>query len=708
MVPCGRSHPPLKRSSFSAVSRAPFSCLTLPQRCAYRRDRIGGAVTTTTTTHGGRQSTHDNPLDRIADELSADPRLAQRTIVRPHPLLLLVRKDSAAVIIASAAVWDHARTLLKPWVQKLADGTASLLLFGKPEDPELDAAVDRGLASLLSERPTADELFVAICGAFELVDARSRAESRGKWLSRYRYELGELIEIAKAISTEREIDKLLDLILEKSRFITGADAGSLYVIEGDDPDPLRRTLRFKLTQNDSIAFDWREFSVPVSARSMSGYVALHKTSLSISDVYDLPPKSPFAFDPSFDAKIGYRTKSMLCAPLLSRAGDVIGVIQLINKKRDVERKLASVAEAEAMVVPFDERSEELLMTLASQAGIALENAILYAEINRMLEGFVRASVEAIEQRDPTTSGHSRRVSDLTVGLARCLERVNIGPYRDIRWTKDDLRELEYASLLHDFGKIGVREEVLVKARKLFPHELEAIRLRFELAIRSLEADVMRRKLNMFERGMSLAELSQLDEELASRRAELDSALAAVIAANEPTVMTGGDFARIEAIGRETYPSIEGLDRPLLTPAEVKSLSIARGTLTPREIDEIRSHVTHTFEFLTQIPWGKQFRRVALIAGAHHERLNGTGYPHRLHAAEIPLQSKLMSISDIFDALTASDRPYKRAVPIERALDILQFEVKDQHIDGDLLKVFIDARVWESVVDPPRSLRLGRH
>ncbi|NUP09945.1 MAG: GAF domain-containing protein [Polyangiaceae bacterium] len=644
----------------------------------------------------------ENPVDVVAEALRSDPRLAQRVVVRPHPLVIVVRKDSAAVIVAPGVVWDRARTLLKPFAQKLADGTASLLLFGRPKDPDLDSALDRGLASLLSERPTPDELYVAVAGAFELVDARSRAESRGKWLSRYRYELGELIEIAKAISTEREIDKLLDLILEKSRFITGADAGSLYVIEGDEPDPLRRTLRFKLTQNDSLTFDWREFTVPVSARSMSGYVALNKTALNIADVYDLPPKSPFGFDPSFDAKIGYRTKSMLCAPLLSRAGDVIGVIQLINKKRDVERKLSNAADVETLVVPFDERSEELLMTLASQAGIALENAILYAEINRMLEGFVRASVEAIEQRDPTTSGHSRRVSDLTVGLARAVERADRGPYREVRWSKDDLRELEYASLLHDFGKIGVREEVLVKAKKLFSYQLESIQLRFDFAIRTLEADILRRKLHMIEKGASPADVKILDEEYAMRLAEYESALEAIIAANEPTVMKGGDFARIEAIARETYSGIDGVARSLLSPEEVKSLCVARGTLTPNEIDEIRSHVTHTFEFLSQIPWGKQFRRVALIAGAHHERLNGTGYPNRLHAEEIPLQSKMMSISDIFDALTASDRPYKRAVPIERALDILQYEVKDQHIDGDLLGIFVEARIWESVVEPPRS------
>lgn len=645
-------------------------------------------------------------LDRLLDRLRTEPRLSSRVIVRPHPLLLTVRSEASSVVIAPAAVWDGARHLLKPFTAKLADGTAALLLLGRPGDPDLGGAVARGLASLLGEQPSDDELYVAITAAFELLEARSRAESRGRWLSRYRYELGELIEISKALSTEREIDKLLDLILEKSRFITGADAGSLYVVEGDDPDPLRRTLRFKLTQNDSVEFDWREFSVPVSSRSMSGYVALHKCPLNIADVYDLPPRSPFGFDPSFDAKIGYRTKSMLCAPLLSRAGDVIGVIQLINKKRDVERRIASEADADDIVVPFDERSEELLMTLASQAGIALENAILYAEINRMLEGFVRASVEAIEQRDPTTSGHSRRVADLTVGLARAVERVDQGTFGKVTWTKDDLRELEYASLLHDFGKIGVREEVLVKAKKLFSHQLDSIRLRFDFALRTAEADVLRRKLHIIERGGKKEDLAALDDELTARHAEIESAYQAIVAANEPTVLKGGDFARIEAIARETYTSMAGETYPFLTQEEVKSLSVTRGSLTPTEIDEIRSHVVHTFEFLSQIPWGKQFRRVAHIAGAHHERLNGTGYPNRLHAEEIPLQSKMMSIADIFDALTASDRPYKRAVPIEKALDILSLEVKDQHVDGDLVQIFVGARVWESISDQPKSMRFS--
>jgi HD-GYP domain-containing protein (c-di-GMP phosphodiesterase class II) len=645
-----------------------------------------------------------SPVAAIADKISRDPRLADRVVARPHPLLVTVRKDALVVVIAPAQVWDKGRDVLRPFAPRFAEGDALLVLVGRPAEPDIATAINRGLGAIVSADAPPDELYVAIHHAFELLESKSRAESRGKWLNRYRYELGELIEIAKAITTERELEKLLGLILEKSRFITGADAGSIYVVEGDDPDPLRRMLRFKLSQNDSVAFDSREFTVPVSARSMSGYVALHRKPLNIGDVYDLPALSPYGFDRSFDAKIGYRTKSMLCAPLLSRAGDVVGVIQLINKKRDPEKKLHAEEDIEEQVVNFDERSEQLLTTLASQAGIALENAILYAEIQHMLEGFVRASVEAIEQRDPTTSGHSRRVADLTCGLARAVERIDVGPYREVSWTRDDLRELEYASLLHDFGKIGVREEVLIKAKKLYSHELENIRARFEFAIRSLELDIVSRKLRAIEKG-SRVDLSALDRELCERRAELDSAFAAIVAANEPTVLKGGDFARIEAVARETYTDLAGNVLPLLRAEEVFSLSVTRGSLTTSEIDEIRSHVTHTFQFLSQIPWGKQFRRVAVIAGAHHERLNGTGYPHRLRAEEIPLQAKMMSISDIFDALTASDRPYKKAVPLEKALDILGFEVKDQHLDADLVKIFVDCKIWHCIHEPgPASRR----
>lgn len=652
----------------------------------------------------GEANAYLAPFDAVFERLASDARFADRVVARAHPLLAVIQKDRLNVLVAPAVVWDGGRQILRPYAAQFAEGEALLILLGRPKEPDLAQALNRGLGAIVSEDPSADELFVAIHSGFELLDAKARAESRGKWLNRYRYELGELIEIAKAITTERELDKLLHIILEKSRFITGADAGSLYVVEGDDPDPARRTLRFKLSQNESADFDSREFSVPISPRSMSGYVALHRKPLNIADVYDLPALSPFGFDRSFDAKIGYRTKSMLCAPLSSRKGDVIGVIQLINKKRDPEKRLLEPDDFDEQVVPFDDRSEDLLSTLASQAGIALENAILYAEIQNMLEGFVRASVEAIEQRDPTTSGHSRRVAELTVGLAKAVEKVDTGPYREVSWSYDDLRELEYASLLHDFGKIGVREQVLVKAKKLYSSELENIRGRFEFAIRSLELDVMSRKLRILERAGPAEELKALDDELERRRKELDEAFAAIQAANEPTVLKGGDFQRVEAVARETYTDLSGNMLPLLRPDEVGSLSVPRGSLTSAEIDEIRSHVVHTFEFLSQIPWGKKFRRIAVIAGAHHERLNGTGYPHRLRAEEIPLQSKMMSVSDIFDALTAADRPYKKAVPLEKALDILGFEVKDQHLDADLVRIFVESKIWKQLNDPPRSAR----
>ncbi|MEJ7733753.1 MAG: HD domain-containing phosphohydrolase [Polyangiaceae bacterium] len=634
-----------------------------------------------------------SPVTALLDRVLHDARYAGFAVARPHPLLVSLRRDPLVVVLAPGAVWDKAREVLKPFAASMAASEALLVLVGRPAAADVSNALNRGLGAIVPADATADELWVAVHNAFELLEAKGRAESRGKWLNRYRYELGELIEIARAITTERELDKLLGLILEKSRFITGADAGSIYVVEGDDPDPLRRMLRFKLSQNDSVTFDSREFTVPVSARSMSGYVALHRRPLNIADVYDLPALSPYGFDRSFDAKIGYRTKSMLCAPLLSRGGEVVGVIQLINKKRDSDKTLLGAEDIEDQVVPFDERSEQLLMTLASQAGIALENAILYTEIQHMLEGFVRASVEAIEQRDPTTSGHSRRVADLTVGLARAVERVDAGPYRDVTWTRDDLRELEYASLLHDFGKIGVREEVLVKAKKLYVHEMESIRGRFDFVLRTLELDILTRKMRALEKG-AIVEAAALDGELWQRRAELEEAYAAIVAANEPTVLKGGDFARIEAVARETYTDLAGNVVPLLRAAEVHCLSVTRGSLTSTEIDEIRNHVTHTFQFLSQIPWGKQFRRVAAIAGSHHERLNGTGYPNRLRAEEIPLQSKMMSVSDIFDALTAADRPYKKAVPLEKALDILGFEVKDQHLDADLVRIFVEAKLWQ--------------
>jgi HD-GYP domain-containing protein (c-di-GMP phosphodiesterase class II) len=630
-------------------------------------------------------------LARVASDLAKDPRFMQDLVTRPHPLLVSIKRGSSLTLVAPACVWDRGRDVLKPFAERFAEGGALLILLGRPAEPDLSQAMNLGLASLLPDDPSSEELYVAVQRSLDLLEARDRAERRGKWLRRYRYELGELVNIARAMTTERSVDKLFSVILEKSRYVTDADAGSLYVVEGDDRD---RHLRFKLTQNHSVSFDWREFTMPISNRSISGTVALSCKPLNIPDVYELPPGSSFHFDRSFDERIGYRTKSMLVAPLVSQQGEVIGVIQLINKKRDPEKKLLTDRDVQEQVVSFDERSEELLGMVAAQAGISLENAILYDEIRRLFEGFVKASVEAIESRDPTTSGHSRRVADLTVELAKVVDHESHGPYKDAFFSREDLRELEYASLLHDFGKIGVRERVLVKAKKLYDEALDAIRRRFDYVAKCCETDVLCRKITVLERGGSSDDLTRLDEELLARKAELEKSYGTILSANEPSVLAQGDFDRISEISKETYVDLRGDVQRLLTDEEVEALSVRRGSLTTQEFDEIRGHVSHTFRFLSQIPWGKALRRVPIIAGAHHERLNGSGYPNRLRAEEIPVQSKMMSISDIYDALTASDRPYKKAVPVERALEILDFSVKDQHVDADLVRIFREARVWE--------------
>ena len=640
-------------------------------------------------------------MANLARSLEHQPLRGGGVVTRPHPLVVMVQRGRERVVIAPSLLWDAAEGPLLALLAFGAPNDVKLVLLGKPRAADLDRALDHGLSAVLAQEPSSVELTVALSQAFEALEVRARSESRGKWLNRYRYELGELIEIARALTTERELDKLLGLILEKARFITGADAGSIYVVEGDDADPSRRLLHFKLSQNDSVSFDSREFVVPVSPRSMAGYVALHNQTLEIEDVYEMGPGVPYAFDRSFDDKLGYRTKSMLVTPLGSSQGEVIGVLQLINRKREPERRLLVPGDAEAHVLPFDERSKELVATLAAQAGIALENAILYEEIRGIFDGFVRASVAAIDARDPTTSGHSHRVAELTLGLAQAVEREDSGLYAGVRWKREDLREIEYASLLHDFGKIGVRENVLVKAKKLYPHELELVRQRFEFVMRTLESEVLTKKLRALERGASGADLADLDDELARRRAELRAALGVVEEANEPTVLAAGNFKRIEELGRETFCRLDGVECPLLTAEEVRSLSVTRGSLRAEEYDEIRSHVTHTYRFLSKIPWGKSFSRLAQIAGSHHERLNGTGYPGRLRAEEIPLQSKMMSVSDIFDALTASDRPYKRAVPLEKALDILGFEVKDGHLDGELVRIFVAARPWQQMLAKAR-------
>lgn len=637
------------------------------------------------TTEGG---TFDP--ERVA-QISSDARLG-RLDVRVAGSVVEVQRDDALVVVVPVS--GLSTGALSPYTERFSVGHVGVILVGPPPEDVLARLPERVVLATLHAIDAPHALHLALEGTLERVELRLKAERRSRSIRRYRYELSELVEIARAITQERDIDRLLDLILEKSRFITGADAGSIYVIdEREEGEP---KLRFKLSQNESCDFESSEFTIPISTRSIAGAAVVTRRPINIPDVYEIGDDQPFGFDRSFDERVGYRTKSMVTMPMISAEDEVIGVIQLINKKRAPERRLASKESVAEEVIPFDPRSVDLLATLASQAGIALENALLYDEIRSIFEGFVRASVQAIEQRDPTTSGHSLRVSVLSTRLAEVCDRATDGRFEDVRFTRRDVQELEYAALLHDFGKIGVREQVLVKAKKLYPHELSAIRIRIAYARKAAEADVLARKVSAMAEGAGHGDLAKLDEELARRTQELDDAWNVIVEANEPTVMSEGDFGRIAELGRSAWPMPDGEPSTILRPTEVESLQITRGSLNGEEIDEIRSHVVHTYDFLSRIPWGKNFLRVPEIAGAHHEKLNGSGYPKGLTDEHIPLQSKIMTIADIYDALTARDRPYKKAVPRERALAILGFEVKDGNIDGDLVQAFVDAEVFLEV------------
>ena len=530
--------------------------------------------------------------------------------------------------------------------------------------------------------------------AFENLALAQRQSLLEQELQSARSEIEELNQIGIALSTQRDTGSLLDLILLKSREITTSDAGSLYLVEETEQGEKR--LRFKLTQNDSLKLPFTEFTMPINASSIAGYVALTGESLHLEDVYQIPPALPFHFNPKFDQESGYRTKSMLVVPMKNPQGEIIGVVQLINCKRAghlrVERQTV-----DAVVIPYPESRRALVSSLASQAAVAIENNRLYESVEMLFEGFVKASVVAIEARDPTTSGHSFRVADLTVGLAEAVDRNDSAAFRGINFTRTEMKEIRYASLLHDFGKVGVREEVLVKAKKLYPLQIDLVRQRFDFIRKAVQQEHTERKLAyLLEKGREefLASQEQLERDLAERLREMDEFLEFVMKCNEPTVLPEGNFQRLLELGAAQFLDWTGEPRPLITSDEVRLLSVPKGSLDDSERRQIESHVIHSFNFLSQIPWTKDIKNIPTIARAHHEKLNGTGYPYKLAAAEIPFQSKMMTISDIYDALSASDRPYKKALPTDRALDILKMEANQTLLDSDLFRIFLEAEVFK--------------
>jgi HD-GYP domain-containing protein (c-di-GMP phosphodiesterase class II) len=579
------------------------------------------------------------------------------------------------------------------------DQGGAVLALGAPGEADVPAALPAELVSaFLPAAHGPRQLLVALRTAYRESLARADGtRARVEAANRTR-ELGELTRIGMALSTERSLNTLLELILSQARALTDADAGSLYLTERPDDAP--RQLRFKLAQNFSRPeIPFIEFTIPFDKTSIAGTVASTGEPLVLDDAYQLPADVEYSINRSFDEKYGYRTKSILAIPMSDHKDEVIGVLQLINRKVAYQLRLTTPADFASSVVSFPPRTVELVSALAGQAAVAIENSELYESIERLFEGFVNAAVIAIEQRDPTTFGHSGRVASMTVGLAQTVDRAGDGAYRQVSFSPQEMRELRYAGLLHDFGKVGVREQVLVKAKKLYAPDLSLVRQRYAFIRRTVERDFERQRADFLERNGREgydAFRAELRAEQDRRLVDLDRFMNLVLDSNEPTLLPEGSFEELMRFSERTYDDLDGRSQPFLTDDEMRFLTIRKGSLDEQERLEIESHVSHTYQFLLQIPWTKELQNVPSIAYGHHEKLNGRGYPRKVTGTQIPIQTRMMTIADIFDALTASDRPYKRAVPVPRALDIMAEEVKDGMLDAELFRLFTEGKAFEKV------------
>src|SRR5438874_9771335 len=587
-------------------------------------------------------------------------------------------------------------------MRSFVDAGGAIVALGRNGETDVPEGLPPEFLSGFLTHPTSPRrLLVAIRAGFREAAARAEtARARGEAAHRAR-EIGELTRIGVALGTERDLKTLLELILTQSRRITQSDAGSLYLVERNEEGNKR--LRFRLAQTYSKPeAPLVEFTIPVDRTSLAGYCAVTGDSLVIDDAYFLPPDVEYTINRSFDERYGYRTKSMLVIPMKDHKDEIIGVLQLINRKRNFEAVLSTLADVDQQVVPYSKRTVELVTALAGQAAVAIENSRLYEDIERLFEGFVLAAVHAVEQREPTTYGHSGRVAGMTVGLAEVVDRAGEGPYRDVTFTREQVKEIRYAALLPDVGKVGVREQVLIKAKKLYPSDLGLVRHRHAFIRRTAEREFWRKRAESLESNGKKGYDSFVNElEVAHRQelAELDRFLEIVLQANEPSILPDGSFEELKAWAKRTYLGLDGATEAFLSPDEMRYLTIRKGSLDDAERHEIESHVTHTYQFLQRIPWTRELQQIPLIAYGHHEKLDGRGYPRPITADGISIQTRMMTISDIYDALTAQDRPYKRAVSTDRALEILSHEVKEGQLDSDLFKLFIDGKVYQrSVVE----------
>jgi HD-GYP domain-containing protein (c-di-GMP phosphodiesterase class II) len=492
-------------------------------------------------------------------------------------------------------------------------------------------------------------------------------------------QIKRLNQIGIALTSETHLPTLLELIVHEVRGFTRADAGSLYSVD-------RNQLRFEVAQNDTLAArrnevyeSFRPYPMPLDKTSIAGYVAITGKTLNISDVYDLTGDEEYRFNPAFDDRNRYRTRSMLVVPIRTHQNEILGVLQLINSLDEQNN-----------VTVFASEQEDLVASLASQAAATIQNARLINAVHEIFAALVRYSASAIDARSPHTAGHSRRVATYSMRLARSVNEETEGTLADVLFSDKELEELNYAAWLHDIGKIGVREELLERVDRLTPASMELISTRFEAIKLSVARDFERQR--RAEEGSKETDHARLERRL--RRVDED--LGFIRKINRAMRLSLEEIRRIEEIQTKSFRNARGEVRAYLSEEEVHHLSLPSGNLTGKEFQEVRGHVLQTLNIINKIPFTNDLERIPVIAAAHHEKLDGSGYPLGLTASDITIQARILGIADVYDALTASDRPYRGAMPVQEALQHLIKEAEEGKLDRDLVDLFVRKSLYEGV------------
>lgn len=472
----------------------------------------------------------------------------------------------------------------------------------------------------------------------------------------------DILNIGIALSAEKNHNLLLEMILSEARSITNADAGTLFLREGEE-------LLFKIIQNESLnIFQGGEGEavnlppVKLNKANVSAYVALTRERVNIPDVYQAQGFD-FSGPRRYDEMTGYKTTSMLVLPLEDHEEQVIGVLQLIN-----------AMDSSGSVIPFAPHYEKVVSSLASQAAISLTNARILQDIENLFESFIQVMATAIDSRTPYNANHTRRVAQLAEGMALAINRVTEGPYQEEFYDANRIKQLVMAAWLHDIGKIAIPLTVMDKCTRL-EDRLSLILLRLDLI-----------------------------EALGAPEEEVEKARELVVTANDSSTFIHEELAnQLQELAQKTYQDKQG-ESPWITEEELENLLVAKGTLTGNERCIMESHVEVTQRILDKIPFTKKLSQVPWWASLHHELMDGNGYPKHLKGMEIPLEGRILALVDIFDALTAADRPYKKAMPVEKAIKILSFMVKEEKLDPELYEIFVQNKVWEYSLNEEESIQ----